>query len=128
MHSIGVKLTKLISYDSPFRPPTTKEDFANISYFTGDIYELPFQSTVYTPEVLSAFGIPAYNTTTNLFFLNLGQKGEYIERQVYSIWDLLGDCGGFRDGILIVLGSLFTPLNSQMFSRDLHKSLFRVTD
>ena len=71
---------------------------------------------MYNPKLLRALGLPIYDTTTNLFFFNLDQKGEKIERQVYSIWDLLADCGGFRDGIMIVVGSICIAFDSEMFS------------
>ena len=71
-------------------------------------------------------GIPVIETTTNVFFLILDAKGEKIERRVYSIWDLLADIGGFKDGLVMVLGGIFVMSDSKWFFIDLNKSLFRV--
>ena len=38
----------------------------------------------------------------------------------------MADIGGFKDGILMIFGSLFTAYNSQCFTLDLNKSLFKV--
>ena len=70
--------------------------------------------------------MPVTNGTTNLFFLLLDQKGESIERKVYSIWDLLADIGGFKDGLIMVFGGVFVTLDSNWFSIDLNKVVFRV--
>ena len=73
-------------------------------------------------------GVPVSNTSTNLLTLLLDTKGEKFERRVYSIWDLLADIGGFKDGLVMVLGGFFTLSNSKWFFIDFNKSLFKVKD
>ena len=73
-------------------------------------------------------GLPISNTTTNVFSLLLDAKGEKFERRVYSIWDLLADVGGFKDGLVMMLAGLFIMSNSKWFLIDFNKSLFRVED
>ena len=76
--------------------------------------------------MLQIMGLPVKETTTNVFFLMLDAKGEKIERRVYSIWDLLADIGGFKDGLIMVFGGIFVMFDSKWFFIDLNKSLFRV--
>ena len=71
-------------------------------------------------------GIPVSETTTNVISILLDAKGEKIERKVYSIWDLLADIGGFKDGLIMVFGGFFIMFNEKWFNIDLNKSLLRV--
>ena len=43
----------------------------------------------------------------------------YIEaRTKYNIWDLLGDVGGFNDGLFLVVSLFMAPLSQLSFVRD----------
>ena len=81
---------------------------------------------MYSAEFFQSVGVPITDKTTNLFYLTLDQKGEAIEQKVYSIWDLLADIGGFKDGLIMVFGGLFAVFDSKWFSIDLGKAVFRV--
>ena len=45
---------------------------------------------------------------------------------MYSIWDLLADIGGFKDGLIMVFGGFFVVFDSNWFSIELNKVVFRV--
>ena len=76
MKSFGIKLTELISYDSPFRAPTQRESEATTTYFSGELVAAELESNVFSAEFLNSVGIPVSETTTNMFFLNIDQRGE----------------------------------------------------
>ena len=58
----------------------------------------------------------------------LNQKGDVIEREVYGLFTMLSDCGGFNDGLNLLVCFVLLSYNSSWFSVDLNASLFRVTD
>ena len=39
-------------------------------------------------------------------------------RTRYSVWDLLGDVGGFNDGLYLLVSLLIGPLGTFSFSKD----------
>ena len=65
-------------------------------------------------------------TGGNHIVIKLRLKGEEKEfkRKVYTLMDLIGDVGGFNDGLLILVGLIVNFYGSSMFERAIAQSIF----
>ena len=59
-------------------------------------------------------------------FVALEPRGELIEREVYEFFEMLGDIGGFNDGLQLVLGYIMLLYNSRWYKIKLNLSVFRT--
>ena len=59
-------------------------------------------------------------------FFVLDSRGEQVEREVYEFFEMLGDVGGFNDGLQMVLGYMMLIYNSRWYFIKLNLSVFRT--
>ena len=97
-----------------------------MTYFTSDTIQEKVIGKGWTIEVFQSYSFPVTEYTTNAFMFALHSKGDKIERHVYSIFDLTGDIGGFKDGIVMLYGWLLFAYNRKWFTIALNRQLFRV--
>jgi len=60
-------------------------------------------------------------SSDRIFYLHdfsLDTKKQVQQRVRYSLWQALGDVGGFHDGLSLLVGILMSPLATLLFKRD----------
>ena len=62
----------------------------------------------------------------NMFMLQ--SRGEIVERSVYEFFEMLGDIGGFNDGLYMVLGYFMLLANSRSYFVKLSLSVFKTAN
>ena len=51
--------------------------------------------------------------------LSIEPEATILSRKRYSLWDALGDIGGFHDGLVLVIGTFMTSISAFFFQSDL---------
>ena len=60
----------------------------------------------------------------NSFFLEIDQRSMSIERQTYSVLELVGDVGGLYDGLSLILTFFIAPFGSVALNKKLLTLIF----
>ena len=55
--------------------------------------------------------------------VHLGKNIEIIERTRYNVWDILGDVGGFNDGLYLVFEFIFSSWAAFSFKQSILKNV-----
>ena len=55
--------------------------------------------------------------------VHLGKNIEIIERTRYNFWDILGDVGGFNDGLYLVFELIFSSFATFSFKQSILKNI-----
>jgi hypothetical protein len=69
-----------------------------------------------------------YFTGTEIFTVKIGHSATYLEysREVYNLFDLLGDLGGVSGMIIPLMAIILTPVSETSFHLAAFKKLFTV--
>ena len=70
---------------------------------------------VKTVEVPMLYQIPGGIKIVAYFEFTISTQRINHERTVYNLWDLLGDYGGFKEGLSIVIALLLGPVPEHLF-------------
>ena len=54
-----------------------------------------------------------------LLSLKIQRDAVVMSRKRYSLWDALGDIGGFHDGLVLVVGTFMTGISAFFYESDL---------
>ena len=120
----GVKISQLESEQYMFN--IFGEKTVHEYIFVEDV----FQYTDYAIDIDETF-----LESTNVYLespilvnmLILHPRGEVIQRSIYEFFQMLGDIGGFNDGLQMCLGYIVLMYNSRRYFMKLNLSVFRIS-
>ena len=120
----GIKLGQFETNNQRFYITAESFDQQNL-FFVESVQKYDNYVIALGPEWVSELGIEIQNPLfANMYILD--PKGELVQRNVYEFFQLLGDIGGFYDGIRILIGYFIIIYNTRWYFIKLSSSLFRV--
>ena len=106
---------------SPFPSDSDQFSYLNANFDKIRIAESDKDIRTYTSKDESDVQFDVLHFRINVF---LDERIEIIERTRYNVWDLLGDVGGFNDGLYLICSLLISTYSAFSFNKSIIENTF----